>query len=759
MASQPDKDTPAIAARQRVLMVMLCTLGAVLAQAAVFVHPLGFGLSAAPFFVLTLAIALGPAFGLLASLPAVAVLITLQSDLYHPVAWFAMPAEAIVIGFAARKNVVIVVSLALGILALAVHVLLFSADNPVVLAEGFLRATLGVAMALLARSFVNLHPGSSRGKNRSLKSRLWRHQLCLVLIPQLLLAGLAFAKMANDQAQRSIAYGEVIASSEADSLAQHLADLWSSLEILALQLRELDQPVDAYNAITEVRTRFPSLLSVSQTNEEGRVLRLASDRGASADFAAVEAGLSVADSEFRDLWENRQRVLTSAAVGQPDMEEGNATIAVPVLDPEGQFTGVLKASINPNWLQTTLLETYTEDLRVFVVDADQRVLASNWADVVPSTGPAMQKLPDMLPGYLEHAASARVRGSAWQVVAYQDRRFLGDLVRDWCILIGILSLISIVLALAIVHRAIEWAIAPINRIAANIDRRLESDQSVSFAPLQFSPRIPQEMVSFLERVNRLLSAAAVVSQERTSRSLSVQSGRHVNDEQRPGALVLGEPGACRQLAVAMLQHLGYSVQTTADTEEGRAAAGDCQFALVLSTPAAADEIASQMAATHGLVAWSGESDTSPSAPNVQIVDFPFTLRDLQNLQVDMNRPDSDPLLDPESLKSWLELAGDERQGIVDMVQKAMSGLPETAVQIGEAWKAGDFESARELAHKTRGSLSSYGIQRMAAVLHDVEEALRRQELYIASLHRQLVGVAEETVSAVGAFLRKETGGH
>ena len=759
MAIQPDKDAPVIGARQRVLIVMLCILGAVLAQAAVFVHPLGFGLSAAPLFVLTLAIAFGPSYGLIASLPAVAVLITLQSDLYHPVAWFALPVEAIIIGFAARRNAVIVVSLAVGALALALHGLLFSTSNPLVLAEGFLRATFGVAMALLARSFVNLHPASSRGKNRSLKSRLWRHQLCLVLIPQLLLAGLAFAKMANDQAQRSIAYGEVIVRSEADSLAQHLADLWSSLEILALQLRGVDQPVDAYNAITEVRTRYPSLLSVSQANENGRILRLASDRGASADFPAVEAGLSVTDREgFQELRETGQRLLASAPSGQWGGEGVNATIAVPVRDPDGRFTGVLEASINPNWLQTTLLETYTEDLRVFVVDSDQRVLASNWADIVPSTGSGMQSLPDILPGYLDHAASAQVGGSAWRVVAYQDRRFLGDLVRDWCILIGILSLISILLALAIVHRAIDWAIAPINRIAANIDRRLESEQSVSFAPLQFSPRIPQEMVSFLERVNRLLAAAAA-SQEMTSRSVRVQSGRSANDEQRPRALILGESGACRQLAAAMLQHLGYSVQTTSDGDEARAAAGHCQFALVLSTPAAADEIASQMAATGGLVAWSGDSGASPSAPDVQIVDFPFTLKDLQNLQVEMNRPDSDPLLDPEALHSWLELAGDERQGIVDMVNKAMSGLRQTAVQIGESWKAGDFTAARELAHKTRGSLSSYGIRRMAAVLSEVEEALRREDLYVASMHRQLVGVAEDTVIAVDAFLRKETGGH
>ena len=282
----------------RILITVLCTLAAALAQAAVFVHPLGFGLALTPLIVLIPAIAFGPLHGVMASLPAVIVLVVFQQDVYHPIFWLSMPVEALVIGFAARTRTVIVVAMALWIVVLGVYIIAYADNEPLILAEGFVRATLGLGMALLARSIVNLHPYSSRRRRYTLKNRLWRHQVCLVLIPQFLLAGLAFAMLVNDQAERSAAYGEVIAVSEADSLAQHLASLWSTLEILALQVQQIEDPIEAYNAISAVRSRFPSFLSLLQADADGRVVRLTSSRGVSEDFESITAGLMVADREY-----------------------------------------------------------------------------------------------------------------------------------------------------------------------------------------------------------------------------------------------------------------------------------------------------------------------------------------------------------------------------------------------------------------------------------------------------------------------------
>jgi signal transduction histidine kinase len=219
------------------------------------------------------------------------------------------------------------------------------------------------------------HPGRAPAHSDRLRALVFNYAFALTVIP-LVLTGLGYAVLSAQQATdemraRMIDATHDVARQTGDFLELHLATLTSAARFLE------QAPEHAPALIEEIRRSHPALITLLVTDADGRIVHTAP-----GEAAVRLRGSSVADRDYFLAVRDRPAPYVSGVFrGRGFGEDLLLALSVPLHDRQGNFAGILEASIEIERVGQRVSESNEPDMRLILADRHGRVIHAD-----PRTG-------------------------------------------------------------------------------------------------------------------------------------------------------------------------------------------------------------------------------------------------------------------------------------------------------------------------------------------------------------------------------------
>lgn len=243
------------------------------------------------------------------------------------------------------------------------------------------------------------HAGWAPARSDRLRALVFNYAFALTVIP-LVLTGLGYAVISGRQAEdtmrsRMIDATRDVARQTGDFLELHLATLTSAARFLE------QAPEHAPALIEEIRRSHPALATLLITDADGRIVHTAP-----GEVASRLRGLSVADRDYFMVVRDQPAPYVSGVFrGRGFGEDLLLALSVPLHDRQGNFAGILEASLEIEQFGRRVSESNEPETRLILADRNGRVIH---ADPRAGLRPLDDLQPTALARLLERGAEGPV---------------------------------------------------------------------------------------------------------------------------------------------------------------------------------------------------------------------------------------------------------------------------------------------------------------------------------------------------------------
>ncbi len=495
--------------------VAACTALALLLQLAPFETQPGVFLTAAALPPLVAAFLLGPWAGLIATLPASILALTLQpqTPIFQDVLLLITPP---LLGWLANYSRPVVAGLVYWLLIAVTLWLLattldFAATDVISLMFQLLTGLLFVVIADLIAQGIKLRAWevfNRSPRSPTIRELLMETLLHIGLAPLLLIALASFWTVSNET-HRQLSHSQ----QRTANLIERAVSDFIQTRIAALEIQaKYVQPKFAgfrsnWETLDDFRTAFPEFVSMLIADSNGQLLCLQFSDDPKTDERFVQSGDTVVDRDyFQVVKANKTPFISDAFQGRGLGSELIVALSVPLFsDPSQQnFVGILEGSLQLNELYNYLPFDAARQGNLFVVlDSSNKVIATNAPKSVFKLDKGELLASAQTPLL---AAKSNPNSFGWSVEGYYSDQLLIDELSPFIawtlgVLIPVLGLVVL-----IARRLTDYLSRPIETLADTLQRRREASSRIKFAPIRIPPQAPREYIVVAHQANQLLSS-------------------------------------------------------------------------------------------------------------------------------------------------------------------------------------------------------------------------------------------------------------